>query len=192
MRERRQGCCAAKLDSDRVMIFGGNDGLSALQCTEIFDINTMKFTDGPDMSFPRHAAVAVQMGDFHVLVAGGENGKRFMPAAVRVDFGGAPRIVLLGGQKDLEDELATTEILSMEDPALAISKAPQRDDPSLASPKAPQDAAFPAAKQDAAKQDAAVPAAPTSPAAARAAAARRLGFVAAVEGERSKDLEAPP
>ena len=104
MRSPRAGCAAVTLDERRILVAGGankNDG--RLKTTELLDIGTMQFTDGPEMG-----------------------SRRACCRALRLD---ARRCLIVGGLDENEDVLATTEILDVETMAFLEENGPSLQTP---------------------------------------------------------------
>ena len=100
MLSARYGCAAVRLDADRILVAGGEmsserdddddddddgDDYERLKTTEVFDINTMTFSIGPEMSIERVGCAAVSLDSKHVLIIGGQdaNGDRSATTEVR-------------------------------------------------------------------------------------------------------------
>jgi hypothetical protein len=131
---------ASLLSDGRVLVAGGFDASGrAVTTSEIFDPETGTFAQGPDLSEPRAAQVAVTVRDAVVLVGGTARSNGLDSTDVyrqaswspgpqlltgRVKLGAAPlpdgRILVVGGATDTEGHkrLASTELVQLEPPSV--------------------------------------------------------------------------
>ncbi|KAJ1447421.1 hypothetical protein M885DRAFT_575984 [Pelagophyceae sp. CCMP2097] len=130
----RYGCAAVKLDSNRVLVVGGDDKRTPM--TEIFDVEKMAFSWGPTMLVRRYGCTAVKLDDRRVVVCGGNDGSRCLMTAgalglgtmnlrlIRLAHGSGSCIIIVGGDVSQADAApkrrggtaTTTEILTARRP----------------------------------------------------------------------------
>ena len=57
----RYGCAATLLDERRALVVGGWDGRRYLETTEILDLETMRFSPGPELTNARMGAALIKL-----------------------------------------------------------------------------------------------------------------------------------
>mmetsp|Transcript_71385 Transcript_71385/g.204799 ORF Transcript_71385/g.204799 Transcript_71385/m.204799 type:complete len:477 (-) Transcript_71385:135-1565(-) len=147
---RRGACAVALLDESRLLVLGGNEGLSTVGTTEVLDFTVhprrMAFQPGPRLSSQRRECAVIPLDRTRLLVVGGYDGAHFLNTTEIVDlvtlrvspgprmihrraapavavFQGIGRILVVGG-KNAFGCLETTEVLDIRAAALEFKPGP--------------------------------------------------------------------
>ena len=86
MTTKRSGC-AAVVCGRFVMVMGGRDGSSCLQCAEAFDVQTRQWSTLASMTTKRDGCAAV-VSERAVMVMGGWDGSSYLQAAEKLALEG--------------------------------------------------------------------------------------------------------
>lgn len=81
MSVRRGACAATLLDSERLIVLGGNEGSSTCGTTEVLDFRDLRrlaFAPGPRLGSQRRECAAVMLDAHRLLVVGGYDGTHFL------------------------------------------------------------------------------------------------------------------
>ena len=85
MNQKRDGHAAVKIDEQRILVVGGQDGNNVLKTTEIYDCLTKKWEKGPDLN-ERRAWHAAALCNGKVCVVGGYNGSKQLDSIECLDL----------------------------------------------------------------------------------------------------------
>jgi hypothetical protein len=85
MAQARQFATSSELPDGRVLVVGGQDAISVLKSSEIYDPGTATWATGPTMATPRTQHAMARLSDGRVLVVGGHDGVTILKSAELFD-----------------------------------------------------------------------------------------------------------
>jgi len=85
-RDEHGSVCAAVQSGRRVFVFGGYDGSRYLSTTAMLDLDSMVFTEGPDMLSVRSGVAAIAIDARRVLVVGELSGEGYLNTTEILDL----------------------------------------------------------------------------------------------------------